>query len=244
MSISDKQIAANRVNGRKSQGPKDRTSTRTNATKHGLLAAGITELDDAEGYRTILRDLIKETNPVGTIEMFFVEYAAVEIIRSRRARRLEGEHITGALNPPIYQGPVPTSPIYRPMIDPGLPAAMKLASVQSLVSVYQRYEATILQRLFRILHELERLQRMRQGEQLPAPAALDVSVHHDTGMQSDTMPLPQEETLGDKQGDAINRATFPEPETETPGDKEDTEIKRVSIPEPETEILGDPEVKD
>ena len=123
--------------------------------------------------------------------MFFVESAAVEITRLRRARRLEGEHITGALNPPIYQSPVPTSPIYRPMIDPGLPAAMKLESVQPLVSVFQRYEATILQRLFRILHELERLQRMRQGEQLPAPAALDVSVHHDTGMQVDTMPLPR-----------------------------------------------------
>ena len=122
MPTSDKQIAANRLNALKSHGPTNTASTRTNATKHGLLAAGITEVDDAEGYRTILRDLIKEKNPVGTIEMFFVESAAVEITRLRRARRLEGEHITAALNPPIFQSPVPTSPIYRPMIDPGLPA--------------------------------------------------------------------------------------------------------------------------
>ena len=99
---------------------------------------------------------------------------------------------------------------------------MKLESVQPLVSVFRRYEGTILQRLLRILHELERVQRMRQGEQLPAPAALDVSVHHDTGMQSNTMPSPQEEP---------------------PADEGDTAIERVTFPGPETEILGDPEVK-
>jgi hypothetical protein len=73
------------------------------------------------------------------------------------------------------------------------------------------------------MHDLERLRRMRHGESLPAPATLDVSVHHETGMESGTMPLSQEET---------------------PGDKGDTAINRVTFPEPETEILGNPEVKD
>jgi hypothetical protein len=241
---TDKQIAANRLNALKSHGPANTTSTRTNATKHGLLAAGITELDDAEGYRVILQELEQETNPVGTIESFLVESIAVELVRLRRARRLEAQHINGALDPSTYKTVVRTSSMHRPQIDPGLPARLRLEHIYPLVKLFQRYEATIQSRFFRSLHEFERLNRMRQGEQLPAPAALDVSVHHDTGMQSDTMPLPQEETLGDKQGDAINHATFPEPETETPGDKEDTEIKRVSIPEPETEILGDPEIKD
>ena len=197
MSTSDKQIAANRVNGRKSQGPKDTTSTRTNASKHGLSAAGVTALDSAEGFRTMLSDLEKETNPVGTIEKFLVESVGLEMVRLRRARRLEAQHIDGSLNPP-YRTVVPTSSTYRPQIDPGLPASIKLEDVHPLVKLYQRYEAMGLQRFFRFVHELERLQRMRQGEQLPAPAALDVSVHHDTGMQSDTMPLPQEESLGDK----------------------------------------------
>ena len=216
---TEKQITANRLNALKSHGPANTKLTRTNATKHGLLAAGITELDD--------EDLEKETNPVGTIEIVLVESIAVEIVRLRRARRLEGEHINGALNPSL-----------------GLRARMRLDSIHPLVKRFPAVRRRrFYQRLFRILHELERLNRMRQGEQLPAPAALDVSVHHDTGMQSDTMPLPQEETLGDMQDDAINHATFPEPETEAPGDKEDTEIKRVNIPEPETEILGDPEVR-
>ena len=57
---TEKQITANRLNGLKSHGPTNTKLTRTNANKHGLLAAGITELDDAEGYRTILRDLIRK----------------------------------------------------------------------------------------------------------------------------------------------------------------------------------------
>jgi hypothetical protein len=222
MPTSDKQIAANRLNALKSHGPKNTKSTRTNATKHGLLAAGITELDDGEGYRTMLRDLVKETNPVGTIEKFLVESIALEMVKSRRARRLEGEYITDILNPLIYKPGVPCAP-ERPVLDPGLPPSMKLESVQPLVGVFPRYEGASLQRLFRILHEFERLQRMRHGESLLAPAALDVSVHHDTGMQSDTIPLPQEEA---------------------PGGKEDTAIERVALPPEEGEVLGDQEVKD
>ncbi len=219
MAITEKQIAANRINALKSYGPKNTTSTRLNATKHGLLAAGVTELDDAEGFRTMLRDLVKETNPTGTVEMFLVESAALEMIRLRRARRLEGEYITDVLNPPIY---MPCRPPHDPL-DPGLPAAMKLESVQPLVSVFQRYEAACVQRLFRILHELERLRRMRHGEQLPAPAALDVSVHHEAGMEPGIIPSPQEEA---------------------PGDKGDTAIERVSLSEPEAGILVTREVKD
>lgn len=96
---------------------------------------------------------------------------------------------------------------------------MDFADVPPLVNVFQRYEGTILQRLFRVLHELERLQRMRHGEDLLAPAALDVTVHHDTDTQSDTIPLPQEEA---------------------PGAKEDTPVRRVFLPPEE----GEEEIKD
>jgi len=183
MSTSKKKVAANRINGQKSQGPTNTTSTRFNATKHGLLAVGITELDDAEGYRTILSDLMREKNPVGAIETFLVESAAIEMVRWLRARRLEAECITGELNPPTRR------PSMRDMlggddvgqvIDPGLPAAISAKAVQQLVTL-QRYESTSANRFFRILHELERWQRMRKGERLPAPVAVDISVRAGTG---------------------------------------------------------------
>ncbi len=54
---------------------------------------------------------------------------------------------------------------------------MDCGSVLPLVSIFQRYESAGALRLFRTLHELERLQRMRRGEHLSAPAAVDVTVH-------------------------------------------------------------------
>jgi len=190
---SKKKVAANRINGQKSQGPKDMISTRFNATKHGLLAEGITELDETEGYRTTLSALMREKNPVGMIETFLVQSATLDMMRWQRARRLEAEFITSELNPPIIQAdPLASLDVFESTtLDPGLPAAIRSESAQRLVSVFQRYESTFAYRLFRTLHELERLQRMRQGEKVPAPATVDVSVHADTGVVD---PVPA--TLG------------------------------------------------
>jgi hypothetical protein len=220
MPTSERKIAANRRNGRKSKGPKNTKSTRANATKHGLLAVGVTELDDVEGYRNMLRDLIKESNPVGTIEMFLVESAAVEMVRLRRARRLEAEYLTEILNPPIESGLMCELPPLV-QVDPGLPSVMKLQSVQPLVSVFQRYESTIAHRLFRTLHELERLQRIRRGEKISAPAALDVNIHHDTGTESGAMLLAQEGALGDNGDTATETVTKRLPQKQVLRDDED-----------------------
>ena len=144
------------------------------------MSAGISELDDAEGYRSVLRDLIKEKGPQGPLETFLVESAALDLTRLRRVRRLEAEYITSVLNPPIRE-PREFAGLsgldQGTIVDPGLPAMMDCGSVLPLVSIFQRYESACALRLFRTLHELERLQRMRQGEHLPAPAAVDVSVH-------------------------------------------------------------------
>ena len=149
---------------------------------------GITELDDAEGYRSILNNLREEKIPVGTVETQLIEAIALDMVRLRRARRLEAEYITGELNPPI-QGPGllgdDTKLFQGTLIDPGLPALMSSDSAQRLVSVFQRYESTFLFRILRLLHEFERLQRMRSGERLPAPTAVDVSVH------ASASPLPE-----------------------------------------------------
>jgi hypothetical protein len=56
---------------------------------------------------------------------------------------------------------------------------MHYEGVQRLVNIFQRYEAAIALKLFRTLHELERVQRMRSGEQVPAPAAVDVTIQVD-----------------------------------------------------------------
>lgn len=184
MPTSDRKIRANRENGQKSPGPTDTSKSRLSARKHGLAAKGLTAVDDAAAYRTIVCDLKREKNPVGILEIELVEAAAFDIVGWRRARLLEAEYITAVLNPPVHEKNVLRdldSQFNGALLDPGIPAAIGAGNVQQLVAVFQRYESSFANRLFRTLHEFERLQRMRLGERLPAPTAVDVSIRAEAG---------------------------------------------------------------
>jgi len=85
-------------------GPKDTTSTRLNAVTHGLLAQGLTELDDPDAYRLLVQRLTTTHQPVGDLECFLIERIAFHIIRLKRAGRLEAEYITGEIHPPCEVG--------------------------------------------------------------------------------------------------------------------------------------------
>jgi hypothetical protein len=178
-STSPAKEEANRRNSRKSTGPNDASSTRYNAAKHGLLAQGITELDDGEAYTALLQRLDEAHQPAGDIEEFLVERIALAMVRLRRIARMEAEYITGELHPPV-RGPSGAER-YRdedqPLLDPGLPAPMSGGSVMALAGTFQRYESAMENKLYRAMNQLERLQRMRQGEHISAPASLDVTVH-------------------------------------------------------------------
>jgi hypothetical protein len=82
-------IAANRLNGKKGNGPKDTHSSRFNSAKHGLLAAGVTELDNLAGYRDTLRDLKREKNPMVQDQESCVLAVAGprEVVRARTPQR-------------------------------------------------------------------------------------------------------------------------------------------------------------
>jgi hypothetical protein len=190
--ISQKKLMANQINGTKSPGPIDTTNSKYNATKHGLLRLGISELDNAEGHKKLLKRLMMERNPVGHTEVFLVESAALDMVRLQRARRLEAEYISSALHPPKYKDAMPTEEeLYKgTLVDEGYLAVLDPKQAQPLVSIYQRYEAILFSRLQKTLHELERLQRMRLGECLPAPAALDVTVHADVNQLNPEGSVP------------------------------------------------------
>ena len=177
-SNSNAKTAANRLNAKDSTGPKNTSSTRFNAIKHGLLAAGITEIDDADEYRNTLRGL--DQSYLAELERFLLGRIALNMIRLRRSGRLEAEYITAILNPPIYgEDPLGMPSLGRPLIDPGLPAPVNSQNFAPLVNTFQRYDTALENKLFRAMHELERLRRMKDGEQLPAPATVDVNIHAD-----------------------------------------------------------------
>lgn len=63
------------------------------------------------------------------------------------------------------------------VIEEGLPAAAGAVSAINLVSGFQRYETAIENKLYRAINQLERLQRTRRGEFVPAPQTVDLSIN-------------------------------------------------------------------
>lgn len=185
--ISGRKLAANQENARKSTGPHNCNLTRYNAAKHRLLARGITELDDDCGLSQLSAQLEAEFNPIGELEIALVQRIAFCIVRLHRAALIEAEFITGKLHPPVIKTVYPEGSSMSGLleslgetvvVDTGRPARLSVADVESLQK-FQRYETSIENKFYRALTQLERLQRLRGGEKIPAPASLDVNVHRE-----------------------------------------------------------------
>jgi hypothetical protein len=193
--MDSKKERANRRNAAKSTGPHNTASTRYNAQKHGLLAEGVTEMDDPTTFCELCSRLEAEFAPVGEVEVALVRQVAICIVRLRRARMLEAEFITAELHPPVTETIYPdgNKPAWTEMVerdygktvvlDPGLPARLSASNIETLQK-FQRYETAIENKLYRALNQLERLQRMRRGDKIPAPATADVIVHHEGALAS------------------------------------------------------------
>ncbi len=77
--MTAKAIAANQRNAQSSSGPKDMTSVRNNALKHGLLARRVVFQTDEEKaeFQAIFDELRREFEPSGAIAEMLVEEVAV-----------------------------------------------------------------------------------------------------------------------------------------------------------------------
>lgn len=166
---------SNRRNARRSTGPKDTTSTRFNAVKHGLLAEGVTELDGPETFRDFCAKLEAELKPLGEVEGFLTRRVALGMVRLKRAVLLEAEFLTARLNPPVTERQRGVDSDFGAILsgrvtDPGLPARLAADAVDALANTFARFETMTENRVYRALNQLERMQRLRRGEKLPLPA--------------------------------------------------------------------------
>jgi hypothetical protein len=169
---SEKQIEANRANGRKAADkPRNMIRSRLNAINHGLLAVGITEIDNADSYLALLNQLRQEYEPVGEVESFLVERIALGIIRVRRSVRFESEAITAALHPERrsksrldeqMEAQLAEIDGETSIIDPGFHPELRCETVGSLTEALARYETQHERRLFRTIEQIERLQTARR----------------------------------------------------------------------------------
>ncbi len=147
---SQRKIEANRRNAKLSTGPKTargKTNSSWNSTRHGLLSERLPMLygRTKRHFTSLLNNLQQDLEPVGTLEQVLVEKIAQEYWRLSVAAWHEAEELEIAK-------PFSKTGVYRVM----------------------RYQTTINRQLFQAMNQLERLQRLRKGDNVPAPLNLQV----------------------------------------------------------------------
>ncbi len=149
---SPRKIEANRRNAKMSTGPKTargKSISSWNSTRHGLLAKRLPELygQNKEHFARLLRNLRQDLQPVGILEEVLVEKIAREYWRLAVAAWHEAQEISS------------TNPFVK----------------RSFEMVF-RYQTAINRQLFQAMNQLERVQRLRRGDNVPAPIALQVAL--------------------------------------------------------------------
>ena len=174
---SQKQLKANRRNAQKSTGPKTeegKAVSRLNARKHGIFASALTD-EDQEELAGLHEELAAWIKPVGPIEAMLVEKLAHTYLRLQRCARAEAEYHIRTWEP--KGGPVDLRR-YKSSVDRGEHASwFDPNEFRRSVKLFARYDKTLTNQLIKLLHELERLQRLRCGENVAPPLVGDLTVH-------------------------------------------------------------------
>ena len=184
-SVSQKKIDANRRNAQKSTGPKTeqgRRISRRNAFIHGLTSdvvifdcwAGAQE--DGVAFYKYVDYLREDLDPVGALEERLVAKIAHYMWREDRAARFE----SGVIRRQFFQYKIDMIRHEAHRTCPDL-VQMKHIKDQLWVPDHSnldrllRYEGANHRQLYQAMHQLERLQRARKGEHVPAPVSVQVS---------------------------------------------------------------------
>jgi hypothetical protein len=174
--ISQKKLDANRRNAQLSTGPKTKEGkkhSRRNALKHGILADKLLIKDglgaeNAAALERFFLALHRDRAPEGELEEVLVEQIGSCYWRLGRALQAEAGSIRRAHLPSMDFDEV-VNPRRAEIIDHlSLPAGEDLDRIL-------RYEGSIQRQLAFSINLLERLQRSRKGEHVPAPVSLQVS---------------------------------------------------------------------
>ncbi len=172
-----KRAEANRRNAQLSTGPKTeegKSRSRQNALKHGILASDllITEgagAEDSASFDELLGALSQDLEPVGALEEILVQKIAKCCWRERRAQRCEA----GLIRRAFISEPTDLEAALHPERS-AITEHLSLPLGADLDRIL-RYETTIQRQLAYVLNQLERRQRARNGEQVPAPVNVHLS---------------------------------------------------------------------
>lgn len=161
-------VQANRRNAARSTGPRTsagRANSSLNATRHGLLSrATLLGDESAAEFARFENSMRKAMAPAGGLEDVLVARVIAAAWRLRRFERIEVLMLdTGRKN---WRGD-----------DAGVGSGFVGTCVNGdSFTKLSRYEAGIERALFRALHELQRVQAQRRGQEVAVPSVVDVDV--------------------------------------------------------------------
>ena len=196
---SARQLAANRRNGLKGgvKTEEGKAVSRLNARKHSIFASALTTEDSEEAY-AIEDELIVSLRPVGRVEGMLVEKLALTYLRMRRCARVEAEcHLRTWEEPNTAPEPFASDTLQRKRNCGARAVHFNHDVFTRMVRLIDLHEARLTNQLLKILHEIERQQRLREGQNVPPPAVADLTIQADAGRA--------------REGDAALRAEAPAP---------------------------------
>jgi hypothetical protein len=180
-SVSPKKIEANRRNAQRSTGPRTpegKARSRRNALKHGILASAILiktgpAVDNADEFNELMSALRDDLAPEGALEDLLVEKIAVCYWRQRRALQCEAGMTAASLKSHLeiynnWKGEELSPEVKATLGNRALP-------VDRCLDQILRYETSVHRQLVFAINQLERLQRARKGEHVPAPVAVHLA---------------------------------------------------------------------
>jgi len=172
---SQKQTEANRENGKKGGVKTDegKAVSKYNALRHGILKEVVSDYE-RDFYEDITERLEDQFHPVGVLEKMLVDRIGVYYLKLYRVAKAENEYMKSVLNPHKshireLMGFETTETVVE---NEGYTPIVSMFAVEKLSDTYLRYETTIENRLYKALHELQRVQAARNGEAVPLPSPL------------------------------------------------------------------------
>lgn len=180
--VTNKQLKANQENsllgGVKT--PEGKDISKFNALKHGILLQSVSDYEKGF-YSNILEDFNKQFKPANAIEQILLERIALYYLKLFRVQKAETEFMKAQLNPrktKVVDG-IDCDPEgllgKTVVLNEGYIPLIKDDSIRKLIDIYARYETTVENRFFRAIHELERVQRLRKGENILPPITADIN---------------------------------------------------------------------
>ena len=149
--ISQKQLEANRQNAKLGgvKTEEGKAVSKYNAVKHGLLSEKVLMKNESmEKLEEFWQKLRKDFKPQSEIELLLVDRIVTGFWRLSRLLALEEQET-------------------RDYFGEGL---------KNNADLFFRYEIMLERSIYKALHELQRLQAVRNGEKLPAPVAVDIDI--------------------------------------------------------------------